>query len=359
MKKINSEDFLGVLHRRKQHYPWHGQIELTYGCNLNCIHCYCKGSEKKEEELSLGQWKKILDEIKAEGCVYLTLSGGEPLIREDFLELYAAVKENGFIITLFTNGLALNRDILEYLTKYPPYSLEITLNGITASTYEAITQVPGSFALVMQNIRKLKKEKLPLTLKANCLKENKDEIAKVKSFADKFLGKKRNRFHFKFSQYISPCLNCAQGPLKSRLSFNEILKLKMQDPDIWHEYQRELKADLFRFNYDKNLLYHCNTWLNQFFIDPYGRLKFCVLSPKFAVDLKSSSFKQGFYKIFPQMASQRFKSDSKCINCRLRPVCYHCPARAFLETGDEEAPVPYFCSLAKESKEQMEASGAR
>jgi MoaA/NifB/PqqE/SkfB family radical SAM enzyme len=49
-------------------------------------------------------WKKILDNIQKEGCLWLTFSGGEPLVRKDFLEIYAYAKNKGFMITLFTNG---------------------------------------------------------------------------------------------------------------------------------------------------------------------------------------------------------------------------------------------------------------
>lgn len=352
MEKTNLGYFFNKLLLLKKHYPLTGHIELTYRCNLKCIHCYCKGSENKEEELKTSQWKQIFDELHKEGCIYLTLSGGDPLIRKDFLELYSYIKKKAFIVSIFTNALALTSQTLDYLAKSPPNGIEVTLNGITKSTYEQITQVGGSFSRVMQNLKEIKKRNLPLTLKSNCLRQNKAEVTKIKGFTDEFLGKKNHRYNFQYDTMIYPRINGNQEPLKFRLSFKELSELRKEDPDIWREYQQHLHAPI-GLEGGQDSLYHCNTWMNKFFINPYGKLKFCQFSDKFSVDLNTTSFKEGFYKAFPQTLKEKFKSNSKCRDCHLRPVCHNCPARAYLETGDEEAPVPYFCGLAEETAKQI------
>ena len=356
MKEISSGHFYGRLHNKQRRLPLNGQIELTYRCNLNCIHCYCKGSEDKNTELNTFNWKKILDEIQKQGCVYLTFTGGEPLIRDDFLELYSYAKRKGFIITLFTNGWAFTAEIIDYLIKSPPHSIEITLNGITEDTYRAITRVEGSYLKIIRTIKTLAEKKLPLILKMNCLKQNKHEVGKIKAFVEKLLGKpSENKHHFRYDPMIYPRLNGDKTPCNYRLSFEELLEVKKQDLDIWQEYQKGLHSDFADLERDRIFLYHCDTWMSRFFISPYGRLKFCEISDKFSVDLKTIPFKEGFYKIFPRLLNERFKTNSKCRGCRLRPICYHCPGRAYLETGDEEAPVEYYCELAKALEKQMKA----
>jgi len=354
MEKCSLDYFYHKNLRKKELFPLEGQIELTYRCNLNCIHCYCKGSEDKEKELNTYAWKKILDEIQKEGCLFLAFTGGEPLIREDFLEIYAYAKKNGFIITLFTNGQLFNQKILDYLTKAPPYSIEITLNGITKQTYEKITQVKGSFYRVIKNIKKLVKNNLPLIIKTNLMKENKDEIIKIKKWTEIILGPALNKNHFKFKydHLIYPRLNQDKTPTQQRLSFKEVLEVFKKDPDLWREYQEELHKDFPDFSRDGDYLYHCNAWMKQFFINPYGKLKFCSFYEKFSVDLKKTSFKKGFYENFPLLLKERFKTDSQCRTCPLRPLCYFCPARAYLEKNDEEAPIEYYCEFAKGWKEQ-------
>lgn len=354
MKDISSGHFYGKLRNKKSHFPLEGQIELTYRCNLNCIHCYCKGLENKEKESSTEEWKRILDEIQKQGCIRLCFTGGEPLVRDDFLEIYSYAKKKGFIITIFTNGQALTKKIIDYLAKSLPFSIEITLNGITPETYESITQTPGSFSKVIENIKRLAEKKIKLILKTNCLKQNKDEIGKIKSFTEELLGKpSENKHYFKYDPMIYPRLNGDKTPCQYRLSFEELEEIRTEDVDIWEEYQKGLHSDFPDLERDKNFLYRCNSWLIQFFINPYGKLKFCNFSENFSVNLKVTSFKEGFYSWSAQILNEKFKTDSKCCKCRLRPICYYCPARAYLETGDEETRVPYYCDLAKETAKQM------
>ncbi|MFC1674569.1 radical SAM protein [Candidatus Omnitrophota bacterium] len=353
MKKLQSGRFFYRLLNKRESHPFSGHIELTYRCNLNCIHCYSKGLEEKEKELSTSEWKRILDLLQKQGCFSLCFTGGEPLVRDDFLEIYAYAKKKGFMVTLFTNAQALTSEVIDFLLKFPPFSIEITLNGITKKTYESITRVPGSFLKAMKAIQALKEKKLPLILKSNCLKQNKHEIGKIKAFADDFLGKQNGKYHFKYDPLIYPKFNRDKTPTNYRLSFSEILKVKKQDPDFWEEYKSSLDCKFPRLKRRADYLYNCTAWRQEFFINPYGRLRFCDLSDRFSVDLKIQSFKKGFYKVFPQVLNARFKTDSKCRTCRLRPLCYYCPARAYLETGDQEAPVPYYCQLAEATAKEM------
>ena len=354
MEKNSFARFARKLAGKRDHYPLSCQIELTYRCSLNCVHCYCKGSEDKNRELTTEEWKKIIDTLQEEGCIWLTFTGGDPLVRDDFLELYAYAKKKGFLITLFTSGHCLTKKHIDHLVKMPPCSMEITLNGITQETYEKIALVKDSFPRVIRNIKSLAKSKVKLILKFNCLKQNKDEIGSVKKWAEDLLGRRTDKkYRFKYGPMIFPRLNGDKTPCDYRLSFEELVELRKQDPDIWKEYQKEMHSDFPDLKRDRGFLYRCDSWMQQCFIDPCGRLKFCMWSDKFSVDLRTTAFKEGFHRVFPQLLNERFKTDSKCRECGLRPVCYHCPARAYLETGNEEAPVPYYCRLAEETAKGM------
>jgi radical SAM protein with 4Fe4S-binding SPASM domain len=361
MKEHSSFRFYNRLYNKKKLSPVSGMIELTYRCGLDCVHCYCKGSEDKQRELSTAEWKKVLDQAHKEGCVNITFTGGDPLFRKDFLELYSYAKAKGFLITIFTNGALFTRKLIGHLKISPPYSIEITLNGITRKTYEAVTQTPGSFKNAMRAINALKKAKLPLKLKTNCLRQNKDEVMLVKAFTEKLLGKPEEmpRYRFKFDPMISPRLNRDLVPTNYRISFEELEELCSRDSDVWNEYKNSLRRTNAEIARKRIFLYRCNSWMKQFFINPYGRLKFCEFSDKFSVDLRTARFRDGFYDIFPRVLKEKFKSDSKCRNCPERSVCYTCPSRAYLETGDEEAPVPYFCELAKKTAKRVRQNEAK
>ncbi|MDP8216444.1 MAG: radical SAM protein [Candidatus Kaelpia imicola] len=348
MNEVKQDAFVENIYKKfKVRKPLSGQFAITYRCNFNCIHCYCKGSEVKgqeleDRELTLKEIKNILNQVYKEGCIWLCLTGGEPLLREDFLDIYSHAKGKGFLVKIFTNGSLLSRSIINYLSKYPPYSIEITLNGITKNTYETITRIPGSFERIMSIIPVLVEKKLPLILKTNGLKQNRDEILKIKSYAESLLGKHK----FRFDSFVTARLDGSMELCQYRLEPEEILKLESQDPDMREEIEKGFHQP-YKFERPSEYLYQCNAWLTQFFINPYGRLQFCYLTDRFSTDLKKVSFKEGFFNVFPQLLKEKFKTNSECKNCDLRSVCFHCPARTYLEAGNEEAPVEYFCRLAK------------
>ena len=84
---------------------------------------------------------------------------------------------------MFTNGILINERIANYLTEFPPFSIEITLYGATRETYEAVTQVRGSFDRCMRAIDLLLERKLPLKLKTVPTSINQHEVYEMKSFA--------------------------------------------------------------------------------------------------------------------------------------------------------------------------------
>lgn len=362
MKIKSGTSFFCKIYNKNESFPLSGHIDLTYRCNLNCVHCYCSGLEDKNKELNTREWKEIIDQVCKEGCISLSFSGGDPFVREDFLELFSYAQKKGLFVVIYTNGLLLSEKIIGNLAKYSLLEMEITLNGITKETYEKVTRVRDSFSRVMNNIRLLLKRKITLQLKTNCLTLNKHEVAKIKSFAKKtILGNNKHNIHyFKYDPCIYPRLNGNKGPINFRLSFNEIQKIRKEDIDFWQEYKKSLHGEILELTTNKDCLYRCSVWKNHFFIDPYGKMKFCIFTERFSTDLRIDSFRKGFYEVFPLVSKEKFKTNSKCRNCSLRAECNWCPPKAYLETGSEEAPVRYYCDLAKafseESKEESKTA---
>ena len=345
MKEIDYSDFIKRRDKAEQRKPLHGQIELTYNCNYNCIHCYSKNQSRKKLDFSF--WKNIINQVHDSGGMELTFTGGDPLLHEDFLKVYQHAKKKGFLINIFTNGFNLNKEILDFLEDYPPLSIEITINSLNKKNYERITRAKGAFEKVMKYIDEIKNRNLPLVLKCNGLKENKGEILKIKEFSESLLGKKK----FKFDSFVFAGLNQEEEPKKHRLTANEIRKIVSRDKDMLEENRKQLEDQQDFLN--PAGLYHCTSWLTNYFINPQGILKFCHLSKKYSTDLKKELFTAGFDK-FLNILKEKYKVDSICISCKYKEYCYHCPARAYLETGSEEAPVEYYCGLAEARKKSMD-----
>src|SRR2546427_12764427 len=118
-------------------------------CYTDCFN----SPEMIQQELSFPEIVRIMNEIHEAGCLELTLTGGEPLARRDFLDIYTYAKQKGFLVTVFTNGTLLTEKIAAYRLQYPPAMIEISFHGLTEDSFERITQGPGSYKRCLEGIR--------------------------------------------------------------------------------------------------------------------------------------------------------------------------------------------------------------
>ncbi|HEY1799724.1 MAG TPA: radical SAM protein [Terriglobales bacterium] len=338
-----------TLHQPDHRTPLEVTMEMTHRCPLECQHCYnnlAMGDlSARNRELSKEEYFRLLDEITEMGCFWLLFTGGEIFARKDFLEIYTYAKQKGLLITLFTNGNLINEKIADYLLEWPPFAIEITLYGRTKETYEALTQIPGSYERCMRGINLLRSRGLPLKLKTVATTVNKHEVLSMRSFVREELG-----LEFKFDSLMNPRIDCSQSPLAVRLLPEEVVALDLHSPETKAEYRRFAEQGIQSSppsrGKGKNSLYVCGGGVGSFSIDPYGRMSICVLSKADTYDLRRGSVKEGWEQFLLQVRKREAKTISKCTDCRLRSLCGMCPANGELENGDAESPVEFLCEVA-------------
>lgn len=322
--------------------PINGSIEPTFRCNLRCAHCYCNlplnDKDAREKELKAKEIFDILDQIAEAGCLWLLITGGEPLVREDFLDIYTYAKKKGFIITLFTNGTLLTPQIADYLAEWPPFAVEITLYGITKETYEKVTQTPNSFERCVRGINLLLQRKIPLRLKTMVMKLNQDQVWQIKEYAEE-LG-----VEFRFDSVLNPRLDGSKDPCDLRLSPEEVVELDLADKKKFTQWQEF--SSKFREPVGSDKLYYCLAGISSFHIDPYGKLSVCMMSRFQNCDLHNNSFREMWNHRIPQFLDLKPVRSYPCGECDLISLCGQCPGSAWLETGSPETPVQYLCQLA-------------
>src|SRR3989441_10058244 len=224
---IEYRDFSQQVHNQaaEKSKVVNAQIELTYGCNLHCVHCYTDCYNRPDllkQEMSYTEVTGILDQLYNEGCLWVCFTGGEIFVRKDFLDIYAYAKQKGFLITLFTNGTLFTEAIADYLKEHPPFSIEISCHAATEETFDQITQVKGSFQRFIKGIRLLVERGLPIKIKTKAMQLNKHELGQIKAFVEG-LGTQ-----FRLSTVIYPRLNGDLTPATYRLSPDEIVALECQ-----------------------------------------------------------------------------------------------------------------------------------
>ncbi len=348
MEQLSYRDFSARLHDSlaTQRIPMTGSIEVTRRCPLTCVHCYNNlpiADAARHTELTTEEHHRIVDEIVEAGCLWLLYTGGEVFARRDFLDIFTYAKQQGLLVTLFTNGTLVTPAIADHLSRHRPFAIEITLYGRSEETYERLTGVPGSYAKCLQGIRLLMERGLPLKLKTVAVTINKHEIWEMKRFAEEDLG-----LEFKFDAMMNPRIDCSQSPLTVRLSAEEAVLLDLQDPgriQSWKQFGSIFNGPVHSSGNDTEV-YHCGGGLSSFAIDPQGQMSICVLSHVDKYDLRNGSFKEGWEHFLLNARRKKTTMLTKCSNCHIKAVCGMCPANGELENGHAEKPVDFLCQAA-------------
>jgi radical SAM protein with 4Fe4S-binding SPASM domain len=349
MDQLSYGAFSADLHQRQsgQRAPMQVSIEVTRRCPLECQHCYNNlpmgDQDARSREMTTEEHFKMLDELVEMGCFWLLYTGGEIFARKDFLEIYTYAKKKGFLITLFTNGTLINEKIADYLVEWPPFSIEITLYGRTRETYEALTQIPGSYDRCLRGIKLLRERGLPLKLKTVATSINKHEVTAMRQFAEEELG-----VEFKFDGQVNPRIDCSQSPLAVRLTPEEVVALDMNAPKGVTEYQRLAKRDLENPpNLAKNdTVYFCGGGMNSFAINAHGEMGICVISQQDTFRVQEAGLKRVWEESLLQLRTRKRTQVTKCVQCRIQSLCGMCPANGEMENGDKESPVEFLCNVA-------------
>ena len=347
MEQLSYGEFSADLHHRHgtERAPLQVSIEVTRRCPLECQHCYNNlpmgDQHARNSELTTEEHFRMLDELVEMGSFWLLFTGGEIFARKDFLEIYTYAKRKGFLITLFTNGTLINERIADYLVEWPPFAIEITLYGRTKETYEALTQIPGSYQRCLRGIGLLKERGLPLKLKTVATSINKHEIFSMRQFAEEELG-----LEFKFDSQINPRIDCSQSPLAVRLTPEETVALDMRDSVRLGEYRDLARRDRERPSGLGDGVYVCGGGMDSFAVNAYGEVGICVLSQQETFSIRDAGVKAVWERSLLHLRTRKRTRITKCVDCRLHSLCGMCPANGELENGDRESPVEYLCHVA-------------
>lgn len=329
-------------------------MELTERCNNNCVHCYINlpadDEEAKKKEITFAEIKGIVDEAAEMGCISWHLTGGEPLLREDFPDIYLYLERKGMRVTLFTNANLVNSETANLFRKYPPQSLEVSIYGLSQKTYEVVTRDLGSFDAFKQGINLLKENRIPFTLKAAALPQNFHEIEEMRDFAKSLTG-----------QPLGLVLQLNLGSRFNNGSKRNLIKrLRLPSEkviEVLKQDEKRYRKDIERFCQkflgapQDNHLFSCGAGVGGCHIDAYNNFQLCMLlrHPDCIYSLRKGSFKDAWEKFIPRVRETRAnnkKYQEKCQRCFLKSFCEQCPAWSWMEHGVLDEPVEYLCEIA-------------
>lgn len=345
-ERLSNSEYLHRFNMRaaQLRVPLSGSIDLTHRCNLRCVHCYLGPQsdigKRRGQEMDTDRLLALVDEITAAGCLNLLVTGGDPLIRRDFSSVYHRIKSNGLLVTVFTTGTFIPDEILRLFGDLPPQSVEISLYGATADTYERITGRKGSYEKCISGIHRLLDNKISIKLKTILMTLNQHEFSLIENIA-KQLG-----VPFRFDACLFPCFNGERRPLDLRVSPEDAIEKEFSDPQRlrnWRNYHERCRG----ISVPAGTLYHCGAGLTSFHIDPYGNLMPCLMTTGLKYDLSGGSFLKGWNEVMPRIREIKGRNDYVCNACETRNLCDYCPAFFELENGSDTIPSEYLCAMGK------------
>jgi len=257
------------------------------------------------QELSTVEILHIMDELAEAGTLELCLTGGEPLARPDFFQLYEHAIRCGFLVTVFSNGTLITEAQADRFASLPPHRLEISLHGITHATFEQVTQGQGSYDRCFQAIKLLLDRQIPLVLKSTAMTLNHSEILEIKRYVES-LGS----VTYKLGEEMRPELDGGAGPFQYALSEQALAELNQGDPYLWRDACRR----------DSQEPPPCRSGMQRFHIDAYGQLQLCSGNRRQSYDLRTGSFQEGFFEALPAFACD-WKSPQE--PALIRPEMHH------------------------------------
>lgn len=321
--------------------PVSGTFELTQRCNFGCEMCYVHDCTQKTDPLSARDWLSLARQAKDAGTVFLLLTGGEPLIRDDFEEIYRFLSKMGFLISINTNG-SLLENFKELFDELPPTRINVSLYGADNSTYGKLCR-NESFDKVISSIKQMKN--LGITVRLNTI-FTPENIADYKKVADisKELG-----VHMKPTTYSYPPIRLGQKKDELRFSPEEAaeyisaLDEYRLDSDF---YLQRAKKLLELPDGPKENKVRCRAGRASFWISADGKMLPCGMMP----EPESYPLVDGFEKAWKDIREKtaQIRLPEKCLSCRYSGICNVCAAMCKAETGDFGKVPEYVCRMTKQ-----------
>ena len=320
--------------------PVSGTFELTQRCNFNCEMCYVHDCTQKTDPLSADDWLCLAQQAKDAGTVFLLLTGGEPLIRDDFEEIYRDLAKMGFLISINTNG-SLFEKYAKLFDELPPVRINVSLYGADNSAYNRLCR-NDAFDKVISSIKQMKELGITVSLNTIFTPENISEYKKIADIS------KELSVPMKPTTYTYPSVRLGNGNTDSRFSPEEAAEYI----SLIDEYRFDKN---FRLERAQKLLslpkgpsenkVRCRAGRAAFWITADGTMRPCGMMPS----PDSKPLEDGFDKAWQAIrsATEEIRLPEECLTCKYSGICNVCAAMCKAETGDFGKTPQYICRMTK------------
>ncbi|MBQ8830093.1 MAG: radical SAM protein [Oscillospiraceae bacterium] len=351
----NLSDYLHSKASRNK-VPLSGTFELSPVCNFACKMCYVRRTPEQikndgKEIITWDKWLELAKQCRDAGTLYLLLTGGEPFLYPGFKELYTELHKMGFILYINSNGTLIDEAAVEWLKKYAPGRVNVTLYGASPETYERICGNPKGFELAMDAIKMLTEAKIPVVINASMIPENECDLEKIIEIG-KSLG-----LNTRMSTYMFPPMRREREDCDSRFTAEQSAQMYMRK--IKCLYSKEEYFEFLERNAKGNTeedndetwgtdteFMRCRAGRSSFWVNWEGNMTACGMMD---FPMKTTPFTENFCDCWMKLTDSVRNAHvlKGCAGCKKRNNCNPCVAMIYGETGTVDEKAPYMCRLSE------------
>jgi radical SAM protein with 4Fe4S-binding SPASM domain len=298
-------------------------LDVTYRCNERCVHCYLDHDD--HGEMTTAEIKDVLQQLAEAGTFFLTFSGGEVLMRQDFFELLEYARSLRFNVRIKTNGVMIRKREARRMLELGVEQVQISIYSHRPEVHDAITKLPGSLKRSVEAVRFLKSQGLKVTIANVLMTVNSGDHAGVRGLA-RDLG-----VTYTLDPTITPKMDGDTSILSLRIPGTE-LNAVFRNQDLVGNVE-EFCAPPPPPGEDIMEGYPCSAGHTAAYITPYGDVFPCVQFPLPSGNVRQQKFID-IWRDSPELNEVRSihaKDLPVCSTCSHVGTCTRCPGLAYME----------------------------
>jgi radical SAM protein with 4Fe4S-binding SPASM domain len=319
--------------------PFYAHLYVENRCHLSCDHCYeTEDTHPGDDTLTLDQYGDLFDELAELGVMVLTLSGGEPFLRKDFLDIVALARHKRFAVRIYTSGTPITADKADRMQELGVSEVHISIYSHVAAVHDKFTGMAGSHTRSVRAMQMLVERGIRVVMKTTLMTINVDAIDDLVSLAEG-MG-----VDYELSPGLRPKMNGDRAPLEYALTAEQIAQTVHRHPKLGEQMDRERAESLCNGENPRaggGGLCGAGSKLLSVWAD--GSIAPCALFPvaggRFGEERVVDIFQRS--TLFTSVRAARWADQTSCGSCEVSSGCTPCMASALSEQDDHRA-----CSAA-------------
>ena len=334
-------------------FPAHPVWEMTYGCNLRCIHCHASAGSPAADELTTEEAKRLLSQLAdVSEFRMMAFTGGEPLVRGDLFELLAYSQALGFTNTMATNATLIDDPVARRLRDHGVVIGAVSLDGMDAASHDRVRGMPGAFDRAVRGMQALRRAGILLHINITAMDDNIGQLDRLMELVEELgtgilliyqlvpVGRGRaidtSALDLGANERLIRFMAHAQRTTRAIME-------PVAGPQYWpYLLQRAgiTRGPLLRLA--ETVFHGCSAGRGFVYIKPNGDVWPCPFIEVGCGNVRQRPFPEIWANapVFRDLRSREQRLKGRCGECTFRTLCGGCRGRAWATSGDYLAEDP-------------------